>query len=47
MEGSINIRAHEVLPPGSRPFIKKLELQGEFDIAHAQWGKPRLPNEAE
>jgi hypothetical protein len=37
MEGQINIHAHAVLPPGSRPFIKKLELQGEFDIAHAQW----------
>jgi hypothetical protein len=40
MEGSINIHARAVLPPGSRPFIKKLELQGEFDIAHAQWENP-------
>ena len=40
MEGQINIHAHAVLPPGSQPFIKKLELQGEFDIAHAQWENP-------
>lgn len=37
MEGAINLHSHVVWTSGNHPFIKKVALQGEFDIAHAQW----------
>jgi hypothetical protein len=37
MEGSINLHTHVVWASGSRPFIKKVALQGEFEIEHGQW----------
>ena len=37
MQGGINFHTHVVWASGNHPFIKKVALQGEFDIAHAQW----------
>jgi hypothetical protein len=39
MEGATNFKAHVVLPPDHRPFTKRVVLQGEFEISHAQWTK--------
>jgi hypothetical protein len=39
MEGATNFKAHVVLPPDHRPFIKRVVLQGEFEITHAKWEK--------
>lgn len=40
MEGTANFHAHVVLPPGKRPFEKKVLWDGDFDIEHAQWEQP-------
>jgi hypothetical protein len=40
IEGTTNFRAHVVWPPGHRPFVKKVIMEGDFDIEHAQWEKP-------
>jgi AsmA-like C-terminal region len=40
MEGATNFRAHIVWPSGHRPFLKRVVLQGDFEIEHAQWTKP-------
>jgi hypothetical protein len=40
MEGATNIRAHVVWPSGHQPFLKRVVLQGDFEIEHAQWTKP-------
>jgi len=40
MEGATNFRAHVVWPSGHQPFLKRVVLQGEFEIEHAQWTKP-------
>jgi hypothetical protein len=40
MEGKTNFHAHVNWQPGHGPFVKKVVLQGEFDIQHAQWEKP-------
>jgi hypothetical protein len=40
MEGATNFRAHIVWPSGHQPFLKRVVLQGEFEIEHAQWTKP-------
>jgi len=40
MEGPTNFRAHIVWPSGHQPFLKRVVLQGEFEIEHAQWTKP-------
>jgi hypothetical protein len=40
MEGAINLQTRVVWASGSHPFIKKVALQGQFDIAHAQWENP-------
>jgi hypothetical protein len=32
MQGSIRLRAHVEIPPGTDPFLKKVELQGRFGI---------------
>ena len=37
MEGALNFHTHVVWASGNHPFIKKVALQGEFDISHAQW----------
>jgi hypothetical protein len=40
MEGATNFRAHVVWPSGHQPFLKRVVLQGDFEIEHAQWTKP-------
>ena len=40
MEGATNFKVHVVLPPDKRPFVKRVVLQGEFEISHAQWANP-------
>ena len=40
MQGTTNFHAHVVLPPGKRPFEKKVLLDGDFDIVRAQWEQP-------
>jgi AsmA-like C-terminal region len=40
MEGATNFRAHIVWPSGHQPFLKRVVLQGDFEIEHAQWTKP-------
>jgi hypothetical protein len=40
MEGPTNFRAHIVWPSGHQPFLKRVVLQGDFEIEHAQWTKP-------
>ena len=37
LEGPIAFRAHVVLPPVHRPFIKKVQLDGEFTITGAKF----------
>ncbi len=37
MEGALNFHTRVVWASGNHPFIKKVALQGEFDITHAQW----------
>jgi hypothetical protein len=37
MKGAINFHTRVVWASGTHPFIKKVALQGEFEIAHAQW----------
>lgn len=37
MRGPITLHAHVVLPPGKRRFLDKLQLQGDFAIAGAQF----------
>ncbi len=40
VQGPIAFRAHAELPPDSRPFIRRLSLQGDFDIRPAFFSKP-------
>jgi hypothetical protein len=40
MEGPTNFRAHIVWPSGHQSFLKRVVLQGDFEIEHAQWTKP-------
>ena len=40
MEGATNFHAHVVWPSGHQKFLKRVVLQGEFEIEHAQWTKP-------
>jgi hypothetical protein len=40
MEGATNFRAHVVWPSGHQKFLKRVVLQGDFEIEHAQWTKP-------
>ncbi|MDQ1410562.1 MAG: hypothetical protein QOJ41_2297, partial [Acidobacteriaceae bacterium] len=40
MEGATNFRAQVVWPSGHQPFLKRVVLQGDFEIEHAQWTKP-------
>ncbi|MDP9146679.1 MAG: AsmA-like C-terminal region-containing protein, partial [Acidobacteriota bacterium] len=40
MEGITNFKAHAVLPPGHRPFEKRIMLEGNFVIERARWEKP-------
>jgi hypothetical protein len=37
MEGATNFHAHIVWPSGHQPFLKRVALQGNFEIEHAQW----------
>jgi hypothetical protein len=40
MEGATNFHAHIVWPSGHQPFLKRVALQGDFEIEHAQWTNP-------
>ena len=40
MTGPITFRAKATLPPGPRPFLNKLVLQGDFGISDAQYPHP-------
>jgi hypothetical protein len=40
MEGGTNFHAHIVWPSGHQPFLKRVALQGDFEIEHAQWTNP-------
>jgi len=40
MEGATEFKAHIVWPSGHQPFLKRVVLQGDFEIEHAQWTKP-------
>ena len=40
MEGATNFHAHVVWPSGHQKFLKRVVLQGDFEIEHAQWTKP-------
>jgi hypothetical protein len=40
MEGATNFHAHVVWPSGRQPFLKRVVLQGDFEIEHAQWTNP-------
>jgi hypothetical protein len=40
MAGPITFRAKATLPPGNRPFLNKLALQGDFGISDAQYPHP-------
>jgi AsmA-like C-terminal region/AsmA family len=40
MEGATNFQAHVVWPSGHQKFLKRVVLQGDFEIEHAQWTKP-------
>ena len=37
MSGMTNFRAHVVWPSGGHSFIKRVVMQGEFEIENAQW----------
>ena len=41
MEGATNFHAHIVWPSGPQPFLKRVVLQGDFEIEHAQWTNPQ------
>jgi hypothetical protein len=40
MEGATDFKAHIVWPSGHQPFLKRVVLQGAFEIEHAQWTNP-------
>ena len=40
MEGATNFHAHAAWPTGHQRFLKRVVLQGDFEIEHAQWTKP-------
>jgi len=39
IEGATAFRAHVVWPSGHQPFLKRVVLQGDFELAHAQFEK--------
>ena len=39
MSGQTSLRATAQLPPGNQPFIRKLRLEGSFDISHGNFSK--------
>ena len=40
MEGATDFHAHIVWPSGHQPFLKRVVLQADFEIEHAQWTNP-------
>lgn len=40
MSGPVSLRTHAELPPGDRPFLKKVRLKGNFGIANGNFIKP-------
>jgi hypothetical protein len=40
MEGATDFHAHIVWPSGHQPFLKRIVLQADFEIEHAQWTNP-------
>ena len=41
LDGPITLRAHVVLPPGHRPFIRRVQLDGVFSIDQAEFTNAR------
>jgi hypothetical protein len=39
LNGTTSFRAHVVIPPGKRPFLQKVRLDGDFGIAEGQFEK--------
>lgn len=42
--GQTSFRAHVVLPPGAQPFMRKVQLNGEFGIGGAHFTSPKTEN---
>jgi autotransporter translocation and assembly factor TamB len=40
VEGPITFHAHVVLPPGNQAFLRRVRLDGAFQIEHASFGHP-------
>lgn len=40
LNGPVSARAQIVLPPGDRPFLQKLRVDGDFGVSGARFGKP-------
>jgi hypothetical protein len=40
LNGVTNFRAHVVLPPGDSPFLKKVQVTGDFGIGEGEFTKP-------
>jgi hypothetical protein len=40
MEGVTNIHARVIWPASKQPFLERISLQGEFEVAHARWENP-------
>jgi hypothetical protein len=40
MSGVVNFTAHAKIPPGKDPFLRKLQLAGDFGISDSEFNKP-------
>ena len=47
MSGVTNLRARVVLPPGKRPFLKKVRLVGDFGIDAGKFTTPAIQKDAD
>jgi hypothetical protein len=43
--GPVSFRARVVLPPGPRPFLERVQMDGDFNIADAQFGRPQIQSD--
>lgn len=41
MSGETTLRVAAELPPGNEPFVRKVRLEGSFDISHGSFSKPK------
>ena len=41
LSGSVSLRAKAVVPPGDRPFLRKLRMVGDFGVQDASFTKPK------